>query len=620
MPTKKGKVRVVFEPDGTRIFVHSGTTILAAATAAGITLNTPCGGNGTCGNCRVKITSGQTHSSDTECEILSGRDIAQGVRLACQARVESDLLVTIPQKTRAFEQKILVEGVATAVELSPHVRRVKLALSPPSIEDQRSDADRVLDAVAEARGQIGHCDITHLRRLPQMLRDCDFKISAIIAGDRVLGIERPDGPGVFGAAFDIGTTTVVGVLVDLESGQEAAVASRTNPQVAQGDDVVSRISYVSQGITQREESSRLIIDCVNDILSELAGQAGIDVRDIYEVTFAGNTTMNHLLLCVDPTHVAQAPYVAALRQGMELTAHDLGVAVSPHANLYTLPNIAGFVGGDTVGVILASNIAHQDEMRMAIDIGTNGEIVVGSRDGLACVSCAAGPAFEGARIEFGMRAAVGAIERIDVKDGNIRLAMIGNERPHGLCGSGLIDALARLIEIGLIDETGALAGDPTGLDIPDAIKERVRIVDGEPAFFLALPAEAATSAGVYLTQRDVREVQLAKGAIVAGTRTLLAEMKTELEDVAGIDVAGAFGNYIRAESARTVGILPDVPTERIRFIGNGAGAGARMVLLNAEVRKEAERISRETRYIELAGRSDFQTIFMEAMLFTPSQH
>ncbi|MFH0965864.1 MAG: ASKHA domain-containing protein [Planctomycetota bacterium] len=609
---------VIIEPDGTRLKVEPGTTILAAVSSAGIALNTPCGGNGTCGNCRVRVIEGRAAPTDAECELLSERELADGFRLACRARVETDLVLSIPQKTRAFDQKILENGLCVPVELAPYVRRLELRLPVPSIADQRSDADRVLDAVESALRFRPHCDIQHVRHLPAMLRESDYSLAAVVAGDRLLGIERmDDGRGVFGAAFDIGTTTVVGFLLDLSTGKELAVASRTNPQVTHGDDVVSRIKHASRGLQQRDGLSRLIVECVNDILAELARKADVRLQDIFEVVFAGNTVMNHLLLGVDPTFLAQAPYVAALRQGMELTARDLRIAVSPHANVYSLPNIAAFVGGDTVGMILATGMARADDIRLSIDIGTNGEIVVGNREGLSCVSCAAGPAFEGARIAFGMRAAAGAIERVDIADGDLRLRTIGHEPPHGICGSGLVDALARLLELGLVDETGALVEDPAGLRVPDALKRRIALLDGQPSFFLALPDETSVHTGVYLTQRDIREVQLAKGAIAAGTRTLLHEMGLSLDDIAQFNVAGAFGNYIRASSAKVVGILPDVPTERIRFVGNAAGAGARMILMNAQLRKEAESLSRSTRYVELAGREDFQTTFMEAMLFAP---
>ena len=607
--------QVIFEPDGTRAKVARGTTIAEAARAAGIAINMPCGGNGTCGNCRVEIVHGSSKPTDNECEILSEQDLARGVRLACQAKIMRNLTVLIPRQTRAFDQKILINGVSSDIELCPNVARVILDIHAPTIEDQRSDADRVLDAVEEKTGRSCCLDITHLRNLPGLLRDSDFRVAAVVAGNRVVGVERHDSsPGTFGVAFDVGTTTVVGMLLNLDTGEQLAAASRTNPQVAYGDDVVSRIEYASQNTANRRELASRIVGCVNEILEELAAKASVKVSNIYEVVFAGNTCMNHLLLDIDPAYLAQAPYVAALRSGLEVTPHDLGIAASPHANVYVLPNIAGFVGGDTIGVILASNIAHEEGKHIAIDIGTNGEIVLGNKDGLACASCAAGPAFEGARIEFGMRAAPGAIERVDVDD-DVRLKTIGNETPHGICGSGLIDAIGHMVRLGIIEPTGAMADKPSDLGIPDALARRFGRVNGSPVFYLAFPEECAVDVGIYVSQKDVREVQLAKGAIAAGIATLLAEMNVSLGDLEQVDVAGAFGNYIRAETALAVGLLPRVPVEKIRFIGNGAGAGARMCLLNRNVREEAERLSRHIRYVELAGRPDFQMTFTEAMMF-----
>jgi len=615
MPDKTVMHQVIFEPDGTRAKVANGTTIAEAARAAGIELNMPCGGNGTCGNCRVEIAHGSAEPNDNECEILSEQDLARGVRLACQTRVARDLTVLIPRKTRAFDQKILVNGVLSDVALCPNVAKVTLDINAPTIEDQRSDADRVLDAVQEKTGRSCRLDLAHLRNLPGLLRDSDFRVAAVVAGNRVVGVERSDSaPRTLGVAFDIGTTTVVGMLLDLDTGEQVAVASRTNPQVAHGDDVVSRIEYASQRTANRRELSSRIVGCVNEILEELADKASVKVSNIYEVVFAGNTCMNHLLLGIDPTHVAQAPYVAALRSGLEVTPHDLGIAASAHANVYVLPNIAGFVGGDTVGVILASNIAHEDGHHIAIDIGTNGEIVLGNKDGLACASCAAGPAFEGAKIEFGMRAAPGAIERVNVDD-DVRLNTIGNETPHGICGSGLIDAIGHMVKLGIIEATGAIAENPTDLDISDTLIKRIGRANGSPVFYLAFPEECSLDTGIYVSQRDIREVQLAKGAIAAGIVTLLGEMNVSLGDVEQVDVAGAFGNYIRPETALAVGLLPRVPVEKIRFIGNGAGVGARMCLLNKDIREEAEQLSRRIRYVELAGRPDFQMTFTEAMMF-----
>ena len=615
MPSSEPTHLVILEPDGARVHVRDGSTILAAAQAAGIAINTPCGGTGTCGNCRVEVVRGRCKPNDNECEVLSEKEIARGVRLACQACATGNLTVVIPKKTRAFDQKILVDGLGHPVALAPNVRRIPLRMEAPSIEDQRSDTDRIIDAVAAAGAGSCSLGISHLRNLPAILRESDLHVAAVVAGDRITGIERLDSsPGAFGAAFDIGTTTVVGMLLDLATGNQAAVASRTNPQVAYGDDVVSRINHASQSLANRQELSARIVACINEILQELAQKAGVKVTDIYEVVLAGNTSMNHLLLGIDPTYVAQAPYVAALRSGLEVSPGDLGIAVSSHANVYLLPNIAGFVGGDTVGVILAADIAHEKAVHMAIDIGTNGELVLGNRDRMLCASCAAGPAFEGARIQFGMRAAPGAIERVD-DDDDVRLKTIGNEPPHGICGSGIIDAIARMFDLGLIEPTGAIVEDPSSLKVSDAIKTRLRLIDGQPVFYLARPEESALDTGIYITQRDVREVQLAKGAIAAGFTILLKEMGITADEIDQVDVAGAFGNYIRAGSALSVGLLPSVPRDKIRFIGNGAGVGARMCLLNADLREDAERVSKNVRYVELAGRPDFQMVFAEAMMF-----
>ena len=546
-------VNVTFLPEGISVRVVPGVTVLEAARRADIIIDTPCGGKGTCGRCRVVMATGAPAPSAEERELLSDDELARGVRLACGLEVADGMAVEVPASSRFAGQKILAEGVEATCELAPCVSL-----------DPGDPAGRLL-----------------------------------------------------GAAFDIGTTTVVGALLDLSVDKRLATAMRANPQIPLGDDVIARIGHASDdGGLGRLRS--LVVDCINEMIAEMCDHAGAAVQSVYEVTFAGNTTMNHILLGIDPTPLAHAPYEAVLLESRSVKAGELGIRIRPDGRAYTMPNIAGYVGGDTVGVILAAAMDRFDGVQLALDVGTNGEIVLGGRRRLVTCSTAAGPAFEGARIKHGMRAAAGAIERVAV-DGEVRVSVIGDQPPRGLCGTGVIDAIAELLDAGVIDSTGRmLTRDELPATLPDAVRERVAEVDGQPCFVLVPAGQSASGEALCLTQRDVRQVQLCKGAISAGTGIILQEYGVSIDELDRVMLAGAFGNYVRARSVIRIGLLPDVPVEKVEFIGNAAGTGARMVLAGRACRENAEQVARDTEYVELAGRPDFQMKFAEAMMFPES--
>ena len=609
------KHRVIFQPFGRQVEVAAGQTLLEAARAAGIEMNSPCGGKGTCGGCRVEIPHLAPPPTEVDVRRLSAEELGRNVRLACQTRVTRNLTVVIPRETLLFDQQILETGVAVQVELDPNLRRVYLQMAAPSVEDQRSDADRLLDALSE-QGLEATADLSLARELPGRLRRAGFKGTAVVAGDRLIHFERGDTAGAnYGLAFDVGTTTVVAALMNLATGQEVAVASSANPQAAYGDDVVSRIEFC-QGSPRRQRSlQKLIIDGLNRLIDELCRQADIKHASIYEATVVGNTTMTHLLLRLDVTHIARAPFVAALRHGVVADPGELHLAINRRGRVYVCPNIAGFVGADTVGVILATGLHSSDRLRLAMDIGTNGELVLGTAERLLVASTAAGPAFEGARIRYGMRASAGAIDRLDITDGELKVHTIGEQPPVGLCGTGLIEAVSACLASGVIDATGRLRPAAEVGKLSPALAARVVQTNGEPAFALVTAREARGGHPILLTQKDVREVQLAKAAMFAGTQVLLAELGARPADLQEVLLAGAFGNFIRPDRAQRVGLLPDVPLERVRFVGNAAGTGARMLLLNRRLRDTAEEISLGVEHVELSGRPDFQNLFTEAMLF-----
>jgi len=613
---KDKKHKVTFEPEGKTVYVPDDTTIYEATGEAGIIIKSECGGIGTCGSCKVNVISGEYEQKGSE-KYIPETEVKNGRVLACRTKIKSDMVVEIPISSRLYEQKILTEGIEKELKLSPNVKKLYLKVPEPTINDQRSDLDRVLDSMNNTSKNI-NISIDVLRRLPEKLRKKDYGLTVVLNENEIIGIETGDKSDKnYGVAFDIGTTTVVGYLLDLNTGKQLAVAPRTNPQTSYGDDVISRIQYANTNKDGLEDLHERIASCINDIISELASKANIEKKFIYEITTTGNTTMNHLFLKLNPKYLALNPYVGVLRSNIEAGAKDLDIHINRYGKIYSMPNIAGFVGGDTVAVILASDMHKSKDLKFAIDIGTNGEMVMGSKDKLIACSTAAGPAFEGARITFGMRASDGAIEKISIKKDDIEINTIGNAKPIGLCGTGLIDSIAELRKVGVIVKGGKLLKReelPSG--IPDFIK--ARIIPNEKfgtSFILARASETKTGENILLTQKDVRETQLAKAAIYAGYNILKKILNVTDDDIKEILIAGAFGNYIRRSQAKWLGLLPDIPTERIRFIGNAAGAGAKMVLLAKELRKEACEISKNTDYIELAVRKDFQDEFTDALFF-----
>ncbi|MBN2376516.1 MAG: DUF4445 domain-containing protein [Sedimentisphaerales bacterium] len=630
MNSQQNEIR--FQPDGIRISVGNGTTILEAAQRAGIVLNSFCGGVGTCDKCLVELQSQ-----------------AKPVK-ACQYHITGDLVVTIPDSSRFFEQKILEEGITGTAKLDPSVRKHYLELTPPSLDDLRSDDRRLIDAVHESAkqsveavepdisveadqidatgksGAVGKScerdeialtiDRDLLGKLPGVLRENNFQVTAVCNDDRVFAVEPGDTSGeLFGVAVDVGTTTVVANLVDLNSGKTVAVASGTNPQVTYGDDVISRIQHSRDKPDGLEQLHRQIIGCLNELVRETSQKAGIAAEAVYELVAAGNATMQHLVLGVPVVQIAEAPYVSAFSAAINASAQQLGLKINPHGNVYVMPSVAAHVGGDTVAVTLSAAMRHSSSINMALDIGTNGEIVLGNRDRLLTCSTAAGPAFEGARIRQGMRGATGAIERVHIND-DVEIAVIGGGQAAGICGSGLIDALAELLNAGVIEPSGKLlSGDDLPENIPATIRRRVIEVEGRPAFVLAEKDQAKQDEPITLTQKDIREVQLGKGAIYAGMVTLMHVLEIEPDQISRLYLAGAFGNYIRPESARRIGLLPNIELSRIQPIGNAAGTGAREVLLSRLARKHAKELSVEMEYVELAGRADFQDIFGSSMMF-----
>ena len=607
------KHRIIFQPEGKRGEFEEGTTILDAAREVGVDIEAICGGKLTCGKCQVIIEQGMENLSpvtDDEKRLLDKRKAGRNYRLACVTKFYGDVVVYVPEESRGGEQIILKEGVELSVAINPAVKKYYLELPKPHLKDDLGDFERVLAALKEDY-KIENVEIDYevLKKMPDVLRDADWKVTVSIWNDREI-IDIQPGYRVeesYGLAVDIGTTTVVGYLTDLRTGKVLAVDSMMNPQVTYGEDVMSRITYAMQYEDGLEKLNEKIVDGLNKILENVCREAGISTDEVSEMTVVGNTGMHHIFLKINPQHIAIAPYVPALHCSHDVKARDLGLNITKGSYVHVLPIEAGWVGADNVAVLIATEPYNQDEMCLVIDIGTNGEIVLGNKEKLVSCSAAAGPALEGAHIKHGMRAATGAIEkiRIDPETLEPEYRTIGNAPPRGICGSGIIDAAAELYRTGIVKKNGRFNLD---LDSP-----RVREVDGNPEYVIAWADETAIGHDIVMTQKDIREIQLAKGAMCAGAHILMKELGVEHVDK--VIVAGAFGNYIDKVSALIIGLVPDVPVERIESVGNAAGVGARIALISREKREEANRIARNVEHIKLAVHPSFEKEFSMAMYF-----
>lgn len=601
--SSRAKVEVTFLPQDRKTLVPVGTTLFHAAHWIGLPIESTCGGRGTCGKCRIQVISAPPEPTPDDHRALTDPELAEGWRLACRARAEREAVCHVPALMRV--PRAATMGVGRLVLLEPAVHKVRLDLPHPDLHDQRSDQERLLDALREA-GYAARVDLPVLRELPGALRHADFRVTAVLVGEHVIAIEPGDTTDrSYGVAFDIGTTTVVGTLMDLRTGAAVAVASTLNGQAPAGADVISRISTAMAGRAARTELHQAIVRTVNALLADLRAEAGVPVDRIYEIVAVGNATMLALLLDVDPEPIATTPFIPPFRAPQEVPARALGLAIHPQGRLTTLPMIGAYVGADLVGGILASGLARDDRVRLLVDVGTNGEIVLGSSQRVLATAAPAGPAFEGASIRHGMRAADGAIEGVTLGS-TVDLRVIGGKvRPRGICGSGLVDAVAQLRLAGLLDASGRLRApaDVPGHPLADHLVEQ----DGIRGFRLV--------DDIVLTQRDIRELQFGKGSIAAGIRVLMDQLGVGPDQLDEILLAGSFGSYINPDSARIIGLVPWVPVDRILAVGNAAGEGAKMSLLSFREREVAFELPAVVEYIELSGREEFNDIFIAVLGF-----
>lgn len=608
MPEKG--IQVDFEPVGRRVQIEAGTDLLEAARQAGVQLSSVCGGIGVCDSCRVRVMSGKVSPLSLEEEAgLSATDLEGGYRLACQTIPFEDVKVHIPAESLAAPQRLQVEGQAGGqVPVEPALSAWELALDPPSLEDLRSDSTRLADYFS-AQGAPVRVGVEVWKKLPQVLRACGWKARLALRTDaqgsrEAAGALAPGNP-IYGFAVDVGSTKLAAYLVDLESGKTVASQGAMNPQIAYGEDVVSRIAYANVSQAQADVLREKLVEALNGLLEEVCRAAGAATEQVVDAVLVGNTAMHHLMLGLPARSLGEAPYVPVVSAAMDVQAQEFGLQLSAGAHVYIPPNIAGYVGADHVAMVLASEMWASDQPVLALDIGTNTEIALAYGERLLCCSTASGPVFEGAHIQDGMRAAPGAIERVRWLEGKLHIQTIDNLPAVGICGSGILDAVAALLSTGAIEASGKLKRDHPLVDR-----------DGrEPGVVLATSIASGHGREVRVTRRDIHEIQLAKGAIRAGVELLLREAGLAADDLDQIVVAGAFGTYLDIPSAIQVGMFPDLPVDRIHQVGNAAGVGARQMIVSAQRRKQAEEIARRMEYIELTTHPGFTPEFIQQMYF-----
>ncbi len=578
-------------------------TLMQVIQREGVPLNAPCGGNHSCGKCRVRILAGEIHPPRAEeVRMLSQQELSEGWRLACAVEGPGAWQVEVPSQDGGA--RVLTDGSdEDNIPLDPAstVRRVQI--EKPSLEDARCDAQRVIgDAV---------CPLPLLRTL-----------SAAVHTQREVYVSEFDGFGVqscsaqkvgnLGVAVDVGTTTMAAYLIDLESGKQMGCTSRMNPQRSFGGDVISRADYACESAENLDRLQKIAVGAIEKMTEKMLSQCGKTKDDVRHIVCVGNTIMMHLLAGLETGYITRSPFTPVYRRSLTVKAHELGMSFE-QACVTLGACVAGYVGADTVAAVLACGMHRSDKLSLLIDIGTNGEIVLGSREKMLCCSAAAGPAFEGAHIRCGSGAQDGAVDHVEIKNGEVSISVLGGGEAKSICGSGLVDAIAQMIEAGIIDETGRIDED----EIPEEYEDRLFDFEDNPAFSLSGDGEN----GVFISQQDIREVQLAKAAIAAGVEVLVGEMGITFDQIDKLYLAGGFGNYIDRESAVVIGLLPKEMQDRIIPVGNAAGTGARMMLKNrGEWKLSDTELLDEMRYVELSARADFQNLFVDKMMFGDEEY
>jgi uncharacterized 2Fe-2S/4Fe-4S cluster protein (DUF4445 family) len=604
-------ITIAFSPGGGKVRVRQGTNVLNAAIEGGVALRAECGGNGICGKCRVIVRDLNSTNKSTRIEKkhLSSHELDSGYRLACQTYPKRDIHVLIPRETRIGKRKVLVQGYERQTRLNPMIRKYHVKLEKPSLFDIRSDFER-LTKVLSASYRLNNLVIDYgaLRELPDILRDSDWDVTVTIwCNERIIAVETGETTEKsFGFAVDIGTSKVVGHLVDLTTGKTVSTAYTENPQMPYGADIITRIAFAMEKEINRETLRKAVIEGINKVLRQTCLKAKVDMNQIYQTVLVGNTAMHHLCLGIQPRYIALSPFVPATKGSVDLPAEQLHVNMNRNGVCSFLPIIGGFVGADAVADMIATSFYQLKKVSMLIDIGTNTEVFVGNSKDIVTCSCASGPAFEGARIKHGMKAETGAIESLCLNsDFDVEFKTIGKTKPRGLCGSAMIDVVGEMFKSGIVDSRGRISSDLK--------TSRLRRTDKQMEFVIAWANETGINRDIVITQKDIGEIQLAKAAIFAGCSALMKTRNLRQRDLDRVLVAGSFGSHINPENAKLLGLVPDVATNRIEFVGNTSVTGAKMALVSKETRETAERISKEIRYLELATAPEFSKELTDAM-------
>jgi uncharacterized 2Fe-2S/4Fe-4S cluster protein (DUF4445 family) len=618
--TEEGKCTIVFSPDEKKVVVPYGTTLLKAAYIANVHLNASCNGKGSCGKCKLVVDSGQVEKLPTP--LLTDAEKEKGYVLACQTKVSGDVSVRIPEET--LERKLRVAGMGQEAtgrlkglvkEIDPLLQVVPLELSPPSLEDSISDLDR-LHRELKKKG----CDVARMnvglkvmRKLADASRKETWKLTASViqrrCSNEILEVKPGNGHDKsYGLAIDVGTTTVVVYLVDMQDGTVLAAASGHNRQAACGDDVINRIICAEKDGVKK--LSRMIVATINNLISEALDSAEVKVNQIHNIVVSGNTTMAHLLLQIEPRYIRRAPYIPVVTDFPILKAGEIGLKANPIAAVYIMPGPAGYVGGDIVSGVLYAGFFRQDPLTLFIDVGTNGEIVLGNKEWLMTAACSAGPAFEGGGIRWGMRAEDGAIEKVTIAQKTLEpeCTVIGNTKARGICGSGMIDLISELLKTGVIDRSGQFQAD---VENP-----RIHKVNDELVYILVFADETPMQEDIVFTESDLKNLLYSKGAVYAGFTTLLNEAGLDFSMVDRFIVSGGFGQYLNLEKAIQIGLLPDIERSKFNYMGNSSIAGAYMALLSNEYRQETHAICNNMTYVDFSGSTRYMDEFTSA-LFLP---
>lgn len=602
---EKNKFEVEFQPVGRRGEFQEGESLLECARSLGVDIVSLCGGAGSCGRCVVQVIEGKVSEPlVSESKFIKQEKKEAGYRLACRTKVLGDCIIRVPPESLTIPQRTQIEGESLDVKVEPPVQICDVKLKAPTLEDLINDTGRLLEALAEQHGlkQLT-IDLAVIRTIPVLVRENDWNVRVVVRNNEVVAILKP-GERVVGLAVDLGTTKIAMYLMDMETGKTLVSRGIMNPQIAYGEDVIARMNYAWNAPSNPEKIRGLVAEEMNSTAQEICKEAGVKPDQIVETVIVANTAMHHLFLGLPVKQLAMSPFIPANSMEMDVKARDLELRFAPGSYVHLLPNIAGYVGADHVSMLLGIDIKDMKGNVLAVDIGTNTEICLGTNGSFTSLSCASGPAFEGAHIKYGMRAAEGAIERVRIVDGKVEYQTIGGKDPVGICGSGILDVLANLFKHGIVDRHGRMTDDHPMVKITE---------DGREFVIADKKNHASLNEDITFNQKDIRELQLAKGAIKAAIDVLLAAKNIKPEQIDHIYIAGAFGTYIDIQSAIDINMVPDLPLDKYKQVGNAAGMGAKVALVSRTKRSEAHAFARNVDYIELAVYPGFSKIYANAM-------